>query len=98
MTIQEITKNLQSSDRPVAKALHIGDHFKVLIFGFKKGMQLEDHQAYHPTKLFVISGRIIYKQGQDDTELMQYDEIEIPVKAFHSVEALEDSFVLLTQG
>lgn len=98
MTIEEIEKRLETSDNPVAKSLHIGDHFKVLIFGFRKGMKLQDHQAYHRTKLFVIRGSVVYLQKDEETELKMYDEIEIPVNVIHSVKALQDSYILLTQG
>ena len=98
MTIQSILQQLENSDKPVAKSFHTEDDFKVLIFGFKKGMRLEDHRAYHPTKLLVISGDIMYHQNQKETRLQQYDEIEIPAEVTHSVGAIDDSLVLLTQG
>lgn len=98
MTIQAIKEQLKSSDRPIAKSFHTGDHFKVLIFGFKKGMKLEDHTAHHPTKLLVLEGKVIYHQSKKDKRLEQFDEIDIPAEISHSVAALEDSLVLLTQG
>ena len=98
MTIKEILKQLETSDHPVAKPLHKGDNFKVLVIGFKSGMKLKDHQAHIPSKLTVISGKVIYKQHEKETELQKFDEIEIPVNTIHSVEATEDSICLLTQG
>ncbi|MDX1642557.1 MAG: hypothetical protein R3220_12715 [Balneolaceae bacterium] len=98
MTIQTILDQLEESDRPVAKSFHTEDQFKVLIFGFKKGMKLEDHKAHQPTKLLVISGDIMYHQNQKETRLKQYDEIDIPAEVPHSVGAIDDSLVLLTQG
>ncbi|MEX0646839.1 MAG: hypothetical protein WEA56_02270 [Balneolaceae bacterium] len=98
MTINQILEQLKTSDKPVAKSLHTGDHFKVLIFGFRKGMKLQDHKAYHPTKLLVMSGRIIYHQNKKTEQLKKFDEVEIPPEAEHSVSALEDSLILLTQG
>lgn len=98
MTVKEIKKQLESSKNPVAKAFHIGDHFKVLLFGFKKGMKLEDHKAHHPTKLLVIEGDVIYHQNKKDIRLKQHDEVDIPAEVAHSVGALEDSVILLTQG
>jgi len=35
MTIKEIIQQLETADHPVAKALHKGDHFKVLVIGLK---------------------------------------------------------------
>jgi len=98
MILQEIALQLENSTHPVAKALHKGEHFKVLAVGFKKGMLLKEHQAYLPTKLFVIKGKVIYVQGEMETTLSCMDEIEIPVNIVHAVTALEDSLCLLTQG
>ena len=98
MTIKEILKQLETANHPVAKPLHKGDNFKVLIVGFKSGMKLKDHQAHIPSKLTVISGTVIYKQYEQEAELQKFDEVEIPVNTIHSVEAKEDSICLLTQG
>ena len=83
---------------PSRKPIHKGDNFKVLVIGFKSGMKLKDHQAQLPSKLTVISGEVIYKQHEKETELQKFDEVEIPVNTIHSVEAKEDSICLLTQG
>lgn len=98
MTIQHILDQLEGSDKPVAKSFHTEGSFKVLIFGFKKGMKLEDHKAHHPTKLLVISGDIMYHQNKKETRLKKYDEIDIPTEVTHSLDAIDDSLVLLTQG
>ena len=98
MTVQTIREQLESSDKPVAKSFHVGDQFKVLLFGFKKGMEIEDHTANHPTKLLVLEGDIMYHQGKKDFRLKQYDEVDIPAGVSHSLAALSDSLVLLTQG
>lgn len=98
MTVQSIKDQLNNSDHPIAKSFHTGDHFKVLLFGFKKGMKLEDHTAHHPTKLLVMEGEVIYHQSKKDVKMKQFDEIDIPTEIEHSVAALEDSVVLLTQG
>ncbi|MBD3616190.1 MAG: hypothetical protein HUJ22_06405 [Gracilimonas sp.] len=98
MTIKAIKEQLKSSDKPVAKSYHIGDHFKVLLFGFNKGMKLEDHKAHHPTKLLVLEGEVIYHQEKKDIRMKKHDEIDIPAEVSHSVAALTDSLILLTQG
>lgn len=97
-TVEEIVAQIKYSDKPVAKSFHTTDHFKVLLFGFKKGMNLHDHKAYHPTKLLVMTGEIMYHQGKEVKKLKQFDEVLIPVEAVHSLTALDDSLVLLTQG
>lgn len=98
MTIKDVLEQLETATHPVAKPLHKGDNFKVLIIGFKSGMKLKEHTASMPSKLTVILGKVIYKQQGKETELQQYDEIEIPVNIIHFVVAKEDSLCLLTQG
>lgn len=98
MTINEIKEQLKDADKPVAKSFHVGEKFKVLLFGFNKGMKLEDHKAKHPTKLLVLEGDLIYHLEKKDIRLKQYDEIDIPANVTHSLGALKESLVLLTQG
>lgn len=98
MTIKKIKEELKSASSPVAKSLHHGSGFKVLIMGFNTGMILTDHKAHLKSKLTVLEGAVIYKEESRVVELRQYDEVEIPVEITHSVEALEDSLCILTQG
>ncbi len=98
MTIEAIKEQLKSSDNPVAKSFHVGEHFKVLIFGFNKGMEMKNHKAYHPTKLLVLEGEIMYHEERNDVRLGKYEEVEIAAEVPHSVAALTDAVVLLTQG
>lgn len=98
MSIKEIKEQLETAKKPVAKSFHIGESFKVLLFGFNKGMKLEEHTAKHPTKLLVLEGAVIYHQGKKDIRMEQFEEVEIPANVTHSVGALKDSIILLTQG
>lgn len=98
MTIKEIKEDLKSATNPVAKSLHHGLGFKVLLMGFKKGMILKEHKAHIQSKLTVLEGAVIYKEENRIVTLMQYDEVEIPVEITHSVEAIEDSLCILSQG
>jgi quercetin dioxygenase-like cupin family protein len=98
MILKEIIASLKNAAHPVAKALHKGEHFKVLAIGFKKAMVLKEHQAYLPTKLFVLNGQVVYKENGVRTILSSLEEIEIPINILHSVEATKDSLCLLTQG
>lgn len=97
-TIKNIISDLKTASHPIAKALHKGKHFKVLMLGFNKGMVLKDHKAHTTSKLTVLYGNVIYKEGDKETQLWQYDEVEIPVDITHSVGAIEDSLCILTQG
>ncbi len=98
MIVEELREQLKSAKKPIAKSFHTGDHFKVLLFGFNKGMELEYHKAYHPTKLLVLEGEVIYREKGEERSMKQYDEVRIPIEMIHSIEAKEDSLVLLTQG
>lgn len=98
MTIKEVKDKLETSSSPVARALHQGTGFKVLVLGFKKGMILKEHKAHIPSKLTVLEGAVIYKEADRVVELHQYDVVDIPVEVKHAVEAFTDSLCLLTQG
>jgi quercetin dioxygenase-like cupin family protein len=96
--IREIIDEVETSAHPVARALHKGDHFKILVIAFKKGMKLKDHLAHIASKLTVLEGRVAYIQDGSKTTLKKFEDIDIPVNSIHSVEALEDSLCLLSQG
>lgn len=98
MTIKDIKEELKVSKDPVVKSLHHGKDFKVLIMGFQKGMILKEHKAHIPSKLTVLEGAVIYKEENRVVELMQYDEVEIPIEITHSVEASKDSLCILSKG
>ena len=95
MTIDEVLQQLKTSEHPVARILHKTEHCKVLVIGFKAGMILKEHKTQVGGKLIVLSGHIIYKQGDIETEAFQYDEIIIPINIVHSVMAIDDSLCLL---
>lgn len=98
MTITQIKDKLKTSTHPVAKALHQGTGYKVLLMGFNKGMILKDHKAHIRSKLTVLEGSVRYFEDTRIVTLGQYDEIDIPIEKTHNVEALEDSLCILSQG
>lgn len=98
MIIKEVKEKLAASNHPVIKSLHQGAVFKILIMGFKKGMILKEHKAHSPSKLTVFEGAVTYKEENRVLDLLQYDEVEISSEIMHSVEAIEDSLCVLTQG
>lgn len=98
MTIKQIKEKLKISKGPVALSLHQGLGFKTLVIGFNKHMILKEHKAHIKSKLTVLEGAVVYKEEHSELTLQRYDEVEIPVEVMHSVEALEDSLCLLTQG
>lgn len=98
MLIKDILRELETATHPVAKALHKGEHFKVLVIGFKSGMVLKEHKAHMPSKLTVMDGSVEYKHGDDIVQLYKHDSFDIPVGEGHSISAKEDCLCLLTQG
>jgi quercetin dioxygenase-like cupin family protein len=98
MILKELILKLESSEHPLAKAIHKGENFKVLAIAFKKGMVLKEHKTSFTAKLTVLQGKVIYKVGTITKELNQYDDTDIPVGIIHSVEASSDALCLLTQG
>jgi quercetin dioxygenase-like cupin family protein len=98
MTINDIKTKLETSSNPVAQALHSGSGFRVLLIAFKKGMILKEHKAHMRSKLAVLEGSVKYAEAGRFIDLSKYDEIDIPLEIMHSVEALEDSLCILTQG
>lgn len=96
--LKDILQKLETAKNPIAQAIHKGDHFRVLGLAFKKGMILKEHQAHMPSKLTVLSGLVVYREGEKEIKLEQYEACDIPVNITHSVEALEDSMCLLSQG
>lgn len=96
--IREIIDEVETSTHPLARVLHKGEHFKILVIAFKKGMKLKDHQAHLNSKLTVLEGHIAYIQGESRTELNKFEDIDIPVNIIHSVEALQNSLCMLSQG
>ena len=98
MIIKEAIAELEFKDSPVAKLLHTGVAFKVIILAFKKGMILKEHKTSVPTKLTVISGQIKYTDRNTNVILDKYEEFIVPLEELHSLEAFEDSLCLLIQG
>jgi len=98
MTIKAIKEDLEISKKPVAKSIHHNSGFRVLVIGFKKGMEMKEHTAKWPFKLTVLEGSVIYIESEKKTELREYDEYDIAVGIPHSIEAIEDSLCLLTQS
>ncbi len=98
MIIPTIKSKVESSSHPIAQALHQNSSFRVLAIAFKKGMILQEHKVHKTSKLFVLEGAVNYIEEDKTTLLKRYEEIDIPVEVTHSVEALDDSLCLLTQG
>lgn len=98
MSVRLILSEVDKAKHPVATAIQKGKNFRTLAIAFKEGMHFKDHRVHKPTKLLVLSGRILYKQNEKQILLKKYDELDIPVNASHTIEATEDSLCLLLQN
>lgn len=99
MIVDEVLQELSTSNKPEARALHKGLTSKTQLFGFKKGMSLKQHEVHMETTVFVLEGRIIYKdaKGREKT-LDKYHSLDLPVRVVHTLEAGEDALCLMIQG
>jgi hypothetical protein len=98
MIIKNILAQLNDAARPVSKIIKSGNSFKSLAIGLRKDMIWRDHKAVMPTKLLVIQGTLIYRQGEKKVVLEQFDDLDIPVGIIHSLEATTDSICILVQA
>lgn len=98
MILKEVLSQLEQASGPVAKVFQRGEQFKVIVLGFKKGMALKEHKTGLKAKLLTIEGSVRYKEAEKAVVLNKFDEQDIPINVFHSVEALEDSLCILIQG
>lgn len=98
MIIKQAIAELELKKNPVAKLMHTGVAFKVIVLAFKKGMILKEHKTSVPTKLTVLNGNIKYSSEKLIKTIDTYEELEIPLEENHSIEAIEDSLCLLIQG
>lgn len=98
MILKELLAEIETSTHPVAKALYKSESCKLLFIAFKKGMILKEHKTNLPSKLIVLSGSIIYKQGDITKHLTSYEDTDIPEQIIHSVTCTDDALCILRQG
>jgi len=98
MIIHEVLTQLKTAAGPVVKILQRSDNIKVIVLGLKKGMILKEHKTGITTKLVIVEGSVIYKEGNASVTINKFEDIDIPVNVLHSVEAVEDSICFLIQG
>jgi quercetin dioxygenase-like cupin family protein len=76
----------------------LGGHEKVLrqtVIAMRGGAVLGEHENPGEASIYVLAGRVRLSAGQDSWEARPGDLLEVPPSS-HSLEALEDSAVLLT--
>ncbi len=98
MIIKQAIAELELKNSPVAKLMHTGVAFKVIVLAFKRGMVLRNQKNSVPTKLIILNGNVKYSSGNLIRIIDMYEEIEIPFEETHTIEAIQDSLCLLIQG
>lgn len=98
MVLKNILETVKTATHPVAQALHKTEQSRTLAIAFRTGLSMSDHTTKWPSKLFVLSGTVVYKEGDRQQILHAYDQVDIPVGVVHSVTCTVDALCLLTQG
>jgi quercetin dioxygenase-like cupin family protein len=70
--------------------------FDLILVALNAGGQLPEHKAPGPISVIVLDGRIAFSSNGERLELGRHDLITLPAKVLHSVEALEESAILIT--
>jgi quercetin dioxygenase-like cupin family protein len=76
----------------------VGGHERVLrqtVIGLTMGAELGEHENPGEATIYVLRGRVRLVSGKNSWEARTGDLLEVP-DARHSLQALEDSAVLLT--
>lgn len=97
-TGRELLERARTSGGGRAAATVVGGHERVLrqtVIAMVKGTVLGEHENPGEASVHVLAGRIRLTAGQRSWEARLGDLVEVPGSP-HSLEALEDSAVLLT--
>lgn len=94
----EIKALLETSTHPVARSCIKTKEVNLLGIGFKKGMILANHKTPYPSRLWLLEGRVEYRDANGAVVLSALDEFNIVPDVVHEVIALEDSACLLIQN
>jgi quercetin dioxygenase-like cupin family protein len=94
---QQLAVALEASSGRSARSVY-GGHEHVLrqtLIALARGRRLDDHENPGEATVHVLHGRVSLRAGDDSWEGSPGDLLVVP-DARHSLEALEDSVVLLT--
>ncbi|HUL24152.1 MAG TPA: cupin domain-containing protein, partial [Streptosporangiaceae bacterium] len=97
-TARELLERARGSSGGRTAATVIGGHEKVLrqtVIAMVNGATLAEHENPGEASVHVLAGRVRLTAGQHSWEARRGDLLMVPA-ASHSLEALEDSAVLLT--
>ena len=76
------------------KTLAYGEGTSLSEFSLEKGSVIPRHKHLHEQTGYVISGRLIFRIGEEQFEAETGDSWNIPSNVEHDVEVLEDTVVI----
>ena len=85
-----------SSEDRLAVSLVKDGALNVLLMVLRKKAQLKEHRTRGPIAVHVLSGVICFSTGTEQATLSAGSMVALDRDVLHSLEALEDSAVLLT--
>ena len=95
MIIKEILAQLPHAVKPVVKKYEQEAGSHVLAIGLNKNVILKEHKSDVPARILVIKGAINYVTAKKRVQIALFEEHEIPVGEYHSIEPQEDSIFLV---
>jgi quercetin dioxygenase-like cupin family protein len=79
----------------LSKTVYQDVQLKVVLFAFDTDQELSDHTASTPAIIQVLSGRLVLKLGDDETQVQAGAWVHMQANLRHAVRALEPSVMLL---
>ncbi len=70
--------------------------FDLILVALNATRQLPEHKAPGAISVLVLDGRITFSTNGEQLELGRHDLVTLPAKVLHSVQALEESAILIT--
>ncbi|NJW52333.1 hypothetical protein [Salinimicrobium oceani] len=91
MLLKELNRELSSASKPLVKRFEQAEGSHVLAIGLNHDVILKEHKSDIPARIVVIKGAITYISGNNSIHLDVFDELEIPIGEYHSIEPREAS-------
>ncbi len=93
------TKNSALDSKPQLKGIRYktlayGERTSLSEFSLEKGSVIPSHKHPHEQTGYVISGRLIFRIGEEKFEAETGDSWNIPGNVEHDVEVVEDTVVI----
>ncbi len=85
-----------SSEDRLAVSLVKDDALNILLMLLKEGARLAEHRTKGPIAVQVLAGSVRFFSGSEQTTLSAGHMVALDRNVVHSLEALEESVVLLT--